>query len=198
NSDTLGGRVNVKLANQQLTATMQDLSAVELSRLLGMKPVFKSQLEGQLNYHIAQQQGTFSALLSDGQILPNDVSALLHQAARFDITREVYKTVTSTGDIQQKMITADLDMQSRLTQITSQGARIDLNQQQLDMLLNVAIQGLKLPVRLKGELTSPGVSADFTGLLQQNLKQKTEKAAQEAIEKEKEKLQQQFKLPKLF
>ncbi|HQR82164.1 MAG TPA: hypothetical protein PK283_04560, partial [Thiotrichales bacterium] len=76
--------------------------------------------------------------------------------------------------------------------------RIDLNQQQLNMLLNVAIQGLKLPVRLKGELTSPGVSADFTGLLQQNLKQKTEKAAQEAIEKEKEKLQQQFKLPKLF
>lgn len=198
NSDTLGGRINAKLANQQLTATMQELSAFELSRLLGMKPVFKSRLEGQINYHIAQQQGTFSALLSDGQILPNDVSALLNQAARFDITREVYKTVTSTGDIQQKVITADLDMQSRLTHITSQGARIDLSQQQLDMLLNVAIQGLKLPVRLKGELTSPGVSADFTGLLQQNLKQNTEKAAQEAIEKEKEKLQQQFKLPKLF
>ena len=99
---------------------------------------------------------------------------------------------------QQKVITADLDMQSRLTHITSQGARVDLAQHQLDMLLNVDIQGLKLPVRLKGELTSPGVSADFSGLLQQNLKQNAEKAAQDAINKEKEKLQQQFKLPKLF
>ncbi|MBD3766751.1 MAG: hypothetical protein IE928_02220 [Gammaproteobacteria bacterium] len=202
NSDTLGGRINAKLANQQLTATLQDLSAVELSRLLGMKPVFKSRLEGQINYHIAQQQGTFSALLSDGQILPNDVSALLNQAARFDVTREVYKTVTTQGHIQQKVITADLDMQSQLTHINSQGARIDLSQQQLDMLINVAIQGLKLPVHLKGDLTSPSVSADFASLLQQNFKQNlqqnAEKAAREAIEKEKEKLQQQFKLPKLF
>jgi hypothetical protein len=163
-----------------------------------MKPVFKSRLEGKLNYALDQQQGDFSALLTDGQILPNDVSALLNQAARFDITREVYKTVTTSGRIQQKVITADLDMQSRLTHITSQAARIDLAQNQLDVLLNVDIQGLKLPVRLKGELTSPGVSADFSGLLQQNLKQNAEKAAQDAINKEKEKLQQQFKLPKLF
>ena len=198
NSDILGGRIHAKLENQQLTATMQDLSAVELSRLLGMKPVFNSRLEGKIDYQIVPQQGTFSALLSDGQILPNDVSALLNQAARFDITREVYKTVTTQGHIQQKLITADLDMQSRLTHITSQGAHINLAQQELDMLLNVAIQGLKLPVHLKGDLISPSVSADFTGLLQQNLKQNTEKAAQEAIEKEKEKLQQQFKLPKLF
>ncbi|HQR83276.1 MAG TPA: hypothetical protein PK283_10255, partial [Thiotrichales bacterium] len=80
--------------------------------------------------------------------------------------------------------------------------RIDLNQQQLNMLLNVAIQGLKLPVRLKGDLTSPSVSADFASLLQQNFKQNlqqnVEKSAQDAIEKEKQKLEQQFKLPKLF
>lgn len=202
NSDTLGGRIHAKLENRQLQATLQDLSAIEVSRLLGMKPVFKSRLEGKIDYQITPQQGTFSARLSDGQILPNDVSALLNQAAGFDITREVYQTVTSSGNIKEKVITADLDMQSRLTHITSQGARIDLAQQRLDMLLNVAIQGLKLPVRLKGELTSPGVSADFIGLLQQNFKQNlqqnAEKAAQEAIEKEKQKLEQQFKLPKLF
>lgn len=201
-SDTLGGRVDAKLAQQQLSAQLQDLSAVEVSRLLGMKPVFKSRMAGELTYQLDQQQGQFSALLTDGQILPNDVSALLNQAARFDITREVYKTVTSQGSIQQKVITADLDMQSRLTHLTSQGARIDLAQQQLDMLLNVDIQGMTLPVHLKGDLTSPGVSADFSGLLQQNLKQNlqqnAEKAAQDAVSKEKEKLQQQFKLPKLF
>ena len=198
NSDALGGRIESQLVNQQFTAQLKDLSAVEVSQLLGMKPVFKSRLEGELNYLLDQQKGDFSALLTDGQILPNDVSVLLNQAARFDITREVYKTVTTSGRIQQKVITADLDMQSRLTHITSQGARVDLAQHQLDMLLNVDIQGLKLPVRLKGELTSPGVSADFSGLLQQNLKQNAEKAAQDAINKEKEKLQQQFKLPKLF
>jgi len=198
NSDTLGGRVTTQLINQQFTAQLQDLSAVEVSKLLGMKPVFKSRLDGKLSYALDQQQGDFSALLTDGQILPNDVSALLNQAARFDITREVYKSVTTSGRIQQKVITADLDMQSRLTHITSQAARVDLAQRQLDMLLNVDIQGLKLPVRLKGALTSLGVSADFSGLLQQNLKQNAEKAAQDAISKEKEKLQQQFKLPKLF
>jgi hypothetical protein len=198
NSDTLGGRVTTQLINQQFTAQLQDLSAVEVSKLLGMKPVFQSRLDGKLSYTLNQQQGDFSALLTDGQILPNDVSALLNQAARFDITREVYKTVTTSGRIQQKVMTADLDMQSRLTHITSQAARVDLAQRQLDMLLNVDIQGLKLPVRLKGELTSPDASADFSGLLQQNLKQNAEKAAQDAINKEKEKLQQQFKLPKLF
>ena len=202
NSDTLGGRIHAKLENQQLQATLTDLSAIEVSRLLGMKPVFKSRLEGKIDYQIASQQGTFSVRLSDGQILPNDVSALLNQAARFDITREVYQTVTSSGHIKEKVISADLDMQSRLTHITSQGAHIDLAQQQLNMLLNVALQEFKLPVRLKGELTSPGVSADFTGLLQQNFKQNlqqnVEKSAQDAIEKEKQKLEQRFKLPKLF
>lgn len=198
NSDTLGGRVTTQLIDQEVTAQLQDLSAVEVSKLLGMKPVFNSRLDGQLNYALNQQQGEFSALLTDGQILPNDVSALLNQAARFDITREVYKTVTTSGKIQQKVITADLDMQSNLTHITSQAARINLAQSQLDMLLNVDIQGLKLPVRLKGALTSPGVSADFSSVLQQSLKQNAEKTTQDAINKEKEKLQQQFKLPKLF
>lgn len=198
NSDTLGGRVTTQLVNQQFNAQLQDLSAVKVSKLLGMKPVFKSRLDGKLAYALDQQQGDFSALLTDGQILPNDVSALLNQAARFDITREVYKTVTTSGQIRQKVITADLDMQSNLTHITSQAARIDLAQSQLDVLLNVDVQGLKLPVRLKGALTSPDVSADFSGVLEQSLKHNAEKAAQEAIEKEKGKLLQQFNLPKLF
>jgi hypothetical protein len=201
-SDTLGGRINTQLINKDFTAQLQDLSAVDVSRLLGMKPVFQSRLDGKINYRLDQQNGDFSVLLSDGRILPNDVSALLNQAARFDITREIYNTVTTSGQIQHKVITADLDMQSRLTQISSQAARIDLAQQALDVLLKFESQGVQLPVRLKGDLTNPEVSADFSGLLQhrlkENLKQNTEKAAQEAIEKEKEKLQQQFKLPKLF
>lgn len=194
NSNTLGGKVEATVKNKQLHARWQDLAATELSRLLKMSPIFKSRIDGTLDYALAEQQGKFSAELTDGQILPNDMSLLLNQAAKFDITREVYKTVTTQGTINQGVIIADLSMHSNLTQLTSQGARIDLNQQQVDMRLNSEIQGLTLPLDIHGPLTHPTIGTDMGTLLQH----KAEQSAQDALRQEQNKLQQQFKLPKLF
>jgi hypothetical protein len=180
-SQTLGGRITSTLNGDQLDARLDDLQTTDMAKLLGMPVVFKSSLAGIVNYNLSQQQGKFDVTLVDGQLLPNEFSTLLNQAAKFDITREVYERVSSNGSIKQGVVLANLDMKSKLTHLTSQNARIDLPNQQLDMKLIADVQGIVIPVQLQGALTSPSIHTELGNAL----KQGAEKAAQQAIDKEK-------------
>lgn len=185
-SNTLGGRIDADLNGLQATARLHDLQTTEISRLLGQKPVFQSSVKGQAAYHLGTASGTFDATLFEGRILPNDLSALLNNAAKFDITREVYERVRLDGTLTGPLIIANLDMASRLTHITSQQAHINLSSRQIDATLNIDLLGKTLPITLRGDMKNPDIGADASALLGKQ----AEQAVQQAVDKEKKKLEE--------
>lgn len=189
NSAFLGGKVEAQLRGQDMALQLTDLQAEEVSRLMNMPEVFRSSITGQMNYQLNTQAGKFNINLYDGQILPNQFSQLLNAAARFDITREVYRQVHSQGMIDHGVITADIDMQGQLTHINSTNAVIDLPKQQVQAKLDVAIKDLKLPVSITGHLHHPDIKMDASQLIGKQ----AEQAAKDAVEKEKQKLSDQLK-----
>lgn len=194
-SQTLGGKITAKLNGDQLNAQLTDLQATELSVMLGMPVVFKSNIKGDLVYDLGKQVGKFDADLYDGRILPNEFSTLLNSAAQFDITREVYEQVHSDGSIKDSIIHANLDMQSRLTHLSAKDAQINLKQHLINATLLAQVKGFTIPVRIQGDLSSPKVSSELTS----TLTKQAEQAATETIEQEKQnlanKIKQQLNLP---
>ena len=174
-SDTLGGRVDAKLVNDSFSADAKGIEVVQLTDMLYQPRVFDSKMDAKLRYNIATKKGTLDAKAMNGRILPNQMTFLLSQMAKFDITREIYKLTTIHSRINDKKILSDLDMESRLTHISSKNALIDLAREYIDAKLRIDIKKRPLYVKLKGNLKSPKVSLDAKGLLKQKVKEKLQK-----------------------
>jgi hypothetical protein len=195
-SQTLGGKITAKLNGDQLNAQLIDLQATELSVMLGMPVVFKSSIKGDIVYDLGKHIGKFDADLYDGQILPNEFSALLNSAAKVDITREVYERVHTDGTMNAGNITANLDMQSHLTHLSATDAQINLKQHLVNATLLTQVKGFTIPIRIQGDLNNPKMSSDLSAALAKQ----AEQAATQSIEQEKQtltnKIKEQLNLPR--
>jgi hypothetical protein len=181
-SSTLGGKVDIKLLNDDLRTTAKSISFTALTDMLRYKRIFDSQLNADLKYNLATKRGKLYAVAKNGRILPNEVSFLLKQMARFDITKEIYKKTTLTSTINDKVIVSDLDMRSRFTHITADDAKLDLQKKQVYAKLRFDIKGRPVYVKLKGPIDSPSVSINARELLKERAKKELQKKFGKKIE----------------
>lgn len=181
-SQTLGGKITTKLNGDQLNAQLNDLQSTELATMLGMPVVFKSSMKGDFAYDLKRAQGKFDISLYDGQILPNEFSLLLNNAAKFDITREVYQQAHTDGTLNAGIVVANLDLQSHLTHLSAQNAQLNLKQHLVDIALLAQVKGFTIPVQIKGDLSEPKVKSDLGSWLNTA----GQDAAKEAVNAEKQ------------
>ncbi len=177
-SDTLGGRLDAKLLDNDLDAKLKNIKVVALTHMLYYPKVFDSSMDAQLHYDIATKRGKLRAQAHDGRILPNKMSLLLKQMANFDITREVYKLTELNSTIDDKMVVSNLDMQSRLTHISSKEAKLDLDKQQVDAKLRIEIQDRPVYVKIAGKLQDPQIKIDVKELIKGRVKKELQKRLQ--------------------
>ncbi|BAF69625.1 hypothetical protein [Nitratiruptor sp. SB155-2] len=187
-SQTLGGTVDAVLKNSDLHAKLKNIEVTALTYMLYYPKIFDSSMEADLKYNISTQKGTLVAKAYDGRILPNKMTFLLQQMANFDITREVYKVTALHSIIDKKKILSNLDMESRLTHISSKDALVDLQKEYVNAKLKVEIKKRPVFVKIKGSLKSPKVSVDAKALLKDQVKQKLQKKLKNKIPAEAEKL----------
>ncbi len=174
-SNTLGGKIDAKLLNDDLNAKVRGVQFTKLTDMLLYNRIFSSALDADLNYNIVTKKGKLQAIAKNGRILPNKMSFLLSQMAKFDITKEVYKKTTLNSNINDKIIVSDLDMISRLTHISAKGAKVDLGNNTMYAKLRVEIQGRPVYVKLKGRLDAPSVSIDAGSIVKERAKKVIEK-----------------------
>ena len=174
-SDTLGGKFDAKLLNDDLDVKVRGIEFTKLTDMLLYDRIFASSLNADLRYNIVTKKGKLQATALNGRILPNKMSFLLSQMAKFDITKEVYKKTTLTSDINDKIIVSDLDMISRLTHISTKRAKVDLGSNTLYAKLRVEIQGRPVYVKLKGKLDSPNITIDAGSIVKERAKKVIEK-----------------------
>jgi len=182
-SHILGGKVNFKLLNNNFNLNANDLSVVELMDMLMYPKIFDSTGNITLKYNLLNKKGKLKVILVDGHFLPNKLSFLINSLANFDLTKEIYKRTEINSTINDKKIVSDLDMQSRLTHITSKDALVDLEKEYINALLNIEILHKPIFVKIKGNLYSPKISVDLKKYFNKKFKNRVKKKIKKEIEK---------------
>ena len=174
-SDTLGGAFDALYKNGKANVKIKNIQTVALTDMLLYPHIFDSRANATIDYDTQRKKGSLHAELLDGQILPNKMSFLLKQMANFDITREIYERTTIDTDIDNKRLTSDLYMKSRLTEISSKQGVIDLEKETIDTTLDIKIRKMMLPVHLVGPLTKPKIEIDKKALLKSKVQEEIQK-----------------------
>ncbi len=174
-SDTLGGKVDLVIFNDEVNGKIKGIKFVELTDMLYYPRVFDSIMDATLHYNLLTQQGDLKAQAFDGHILPNEMSMILSQMANFDITKEIYKLTELNSTINKKIILSSLDMKSRLTHITSNDAMLDMENNRVDAKLRIDLRGRPLYVKIKGDIYNPSITLDIKSLFTDRVKKEIDK-----------------------
>ncbi|BCD61692.1 hypothetical protein NitYY0826_C0553 [Nitratiruptor sp. YY08-26] len=180
-SNTLGGKIDGKLLNNKVEAFLKGIQVVKLTHMLYYPKIFDSSMDANMHYNLVTKKGKLHAQAHDGRILPNKMSFMLKQMANFDITREIYKLTEINSTINDKVVIANLDMQSRLTHISAQNAKIDLDKQKVDAKLRIEIQKRPVYVKLQGDLQNPDIKIDVKEFIKGRVKKELKKRLQDKL-----------------
>lgn len=182
-SSVLGGKLDFTLKNDDLTASLNDVSVKELSYMMYKPEFFNSRGDFSLNYNTITKQGNLVGKFFNGSFLPNDLSLLINHLAKFDLTKEIYETVNLNSEINDKQLTSNFLMKSENTQIESKEAITDFDKNFIDAKLNTQIKNRSFNLSLMGEMNKPKISLGAEELLKNEIDRKLEKNRDKIEEK---------------
>lgn len=183
NSKLLDGELNFKLLNDDFTATINDVEILKALHMMYYPEIFTSKSKIDVVYNLAKQKGTIKGNLLNGQFQKNEYSTIINNFARFDLTKEVYKSVDLNSNIDKNIIKSTVNMESRFTKIDVNPSTIDLEKSSIDALVTTNIKDIVFDTKISGDLTSPNVKVDTQKLLKSGLNQKAKEKIQETIQK---------------
>ena len=182
-SDVAGGKVDAKLHNDDFHADIVALQTLDALETLIYPKVFKSSINGVLDYDLLKQSGVFNAKLSEGTFTQNQVLDLTKQFAKIDLYKQIFKGDVS-ANIKKENILASLDLKSNTSSIATKDTKLNSKTQEINSKIDISANGNPLVITLKGNASSPKVGIDAQKII--------EKEATKAVEKELNKLFKKF------
>ncbi len=177
-SDTLGGRLDATIHDDDVHAVIKKVQTLEALKLLIYPEIFASSLDGTLDYNLKQKKGIFAANLSDGKFTRNIMLDLLLTLAQTDLYKERF-TGTLHSNINRELITSDLDLRSNTSSISGKNTTLNSKTKQVNAKLDVVANNNLIPVTIKGTVDKPEVKLDTSALL----KNEANKALQKEVNK---------------
>lgn len=182
-TQSLGGSIDAKLDNNKLIASLKDVNTLKLFSIAQLKPVFSSSMNGDFNYDTLTEKGTLKAVLSNGKLMPNEITQLTEKYLKTDITKEVYEDAGLNATIDKKLITTDIGLKSNNTAIYAQGASIDTEKGKIKADLKFQIKDKYIYLKARDNLESPSLSIDASDLIKAEAAKALNKGAEQAIDK---------------
>ena len=170
-SKVAGGDVDVKLHNDDLRADLKSIQTLDALKMLIYPEVFKSSLNGVLDYNIAEQKGKFNGDLVDGLFTKNQVLTLVKQYAKIDLYKQKFKGVVS-ANINKEKILASLDLKSNTSSITTKNTKLNSKTQKINSKIDIVANKHPIYVTLTGNTASPKVKIDAGEILKEKAKDK--------------------------
>ena len=183
-ADTLGGAFDFTFKNDKLNANLKNIDIQELSYMLVYSKIFDSKANFSLDYDSVLKKGNLVGKLNNGHLLENNFVTLIKQLSKVDLTQEIYEKFDINTQINDRILTSNLIMQSQNTQINIKDAVVDLEKNQIDAKINSTLKEKTLFVNLKGDTNAPKISLDANDLLKEQINKQ--------IEKKKDKIQQKL------
>ncbi len=132
--------------------------------------IFNSSFNADINYNLKTEKGNFKANFENGNFVYNRLSGIILQFAQFDITKQLYKNSLIKGNINKKIITANLNMKGSDITIASKNAILDIQNNTIDAILNLKIKNKPLSVTVKGKTEKPKIKVDVSGYIKKEIK----------------------------
>lgn len=194
NSKLFGGALNATLNNNLANVILKDMNSLGMLEMLQYPKMFKSSVNGNVKYDTLTKRGNFELIAADGAFSQNKLTDLLQATLNFNATKEVYNNVKVDGNINNKLVNANLNMTSNNTSLNAKNAKIDLERDSIDAYATLKIQKNELGAIINGKLSDPKVSLDTKKLAKDAIKNliNTPKA-QEQKEKIEQKIDEQKK-----
>lgn len=183
NTQSLGGSIDAKLDNNKLTASLKDINTLKLLTMAQVKPVFSSNMNGNLNYDTLIQKGTLKAVISNGKLMPNQITELAEKYLKTDITKEAYEDAGLDAIIDKDIITADIGLKSHNTAIFAKGASINTDKGTINADFKFQIKDKYIYLKARNSLESPTISIDANELIKAEASKAITKGAEKAIDK---------------
>lgn len=183
-ADTLGGAFDFNLKNEKLNANLKNINVQELSDMLDYSKIFDSKANFVLNYDLLLKKGNLNGKLTNGHLLENNFVNIIKQLAKVDLTQEQYDTFDINTKINDRILTSDVIMKSKNTQIDIKDSMLDLGKNLTDTKINAMIKDKTFAISLKGDTAMPKISFDAKDLLKEQINKQ--------IEKKKDKIQEKL------
>lgn len=182
-TQSLGGSIDAKLDNNKLFASLKDVNTLKLFSIAQLKPVFSSSMNGDFNYDTLTEKGTLKAVLSNGKLMPNEITQLAEKYLKTDITKEAYEDAGLNATIDKKLITTDIGLKSSNTAIYAQEASIDTEKGKINADIKFQIKDKYIYLKARDNLASPSLSIDASDLIKAEASKALSKGAEQAIDK---------------
>jgi len=169
------------LYNDKLTAAIKSIKTKDLLYMLYYPIVFDSSAQSTLDYNLKSQKGTVNTILENGKILENKYTSTIKSITKFDLTREAYTKSVLKSDINKKVITSTLDMDSKNTEIDVPNSIVNLNKRTITALVQTRLDDIEFDTKISGNLDKPKVKIQTDKLIKSTVKTKVYKEIEKKI-----------------
>lgn len=178
-SNIADGKLQAKLHNNDFSAKLKGMQTLKVLDMLFYPKIFKSLIDADVVYNLAEAKGVFDGKLSSGKFTRNQVLDLAKQYAGTNMYKETFK-----GDVNAKIhkekIIASLDLKSNRSSIITKDTKLNTKTNSIDSEIAINANGNPIDVKLSGDVNKPKVEIDAEELIK--------KEATKAITKEVGKL----------
>jgi len=174
-SNIADGKLVASLHNDDFTANLNGMQTLKILDMLLYPKIFKSFINGDVKYNLADAKGIFNGKLSQGRFTKNQVLDLVKQYAGTDMYKETFKGDVS-AKINKQMIIASLDLKSNRSSVTTNNTKLNTKTNSIDSKIKINANGNPIGVQLSGTVNKPIVDIDAEELIK--------KEATKAITKE--------------
>ena len=186
-SDIAGGKLDAKLHNDDFHADLNSLQTLDILDILIYPKIFKSTIDADVDYNLAQSKGTLKGFLTNGRFTKNQAFDLVKQYAHTDMYVEKFKGDVN-ADINKEKIIAAFDLRSNTSSLKTKNTKLNSKTQQIDSKIDVVANKNPLSIRLKGDIKSPKVSIDASKIIEKEATKAVTKELQKHLGKDVNKL----------
>ena len=183
-ADTLNGTLDFNFKNNKLNANLNNIDVQELCAILDYSKIFDSKANFAFDYDLSTKRGVLDGKLTNGHFVENNFVNVIKQLSKVDLTQEQYETFDINTKIDDRVLTSNVIMKSKNTQIDMKDSMLDLEKNLVDAKISAMIKDKTFALSLKGDTAMPKISFDAKDLIKDQLEKQ--------IEKKKDKIQQKL------
>jgi len=181
-SNVANGKMDVKLHNDDLHADLKSLQTLPLLKMLIYPEIFKSSLNGVLNYNLAQQKGTFKGDLLDGKFMKNKTIDMVKTLARMDLYKQRFNGDVA-ANINKEHIVTSLNLASNTSHIKTKDTKLNSKTNQIHSKLDISANKHPLMITLTGDVNKPKIEVDAKGMLKEKTTQEVNRQVNKLFKK---------------
>ena len=168
-SKVADGKLDAKLHNDNFHADLKSVQTLKVLHMLIYPEIFKSSLNGKVDYNLATQKGVFNGHLVDGKFTENKMFGLLKKYARVDLYREIFKGDVSANLNKEKII-ASLDLKSRTASIVTKNTKLNSKTKVINSKVDIVANKNPITVNITRTIDNPKIDIDANALVKSKAK----------------------------